>query len=85
MPTELTSGATHSLSSTFIARGGRDDNTYLADVLERVLDKGIVVDAWGRVAFVGISSPLINARVLVSSIGTYLTHAGAPLGSRKRP
>ena len=51
--------------------GGRN----LVDVLDRVLDKGIVVDAWVRVALVGIDLVTIEARVVVASIETYLRHA----------
>ncbi len=47
----------------------------LIDLLDRVLDKGIVVDAWVRVAFAGIDLVTIEARVIVASIETYLTHA----------
>ena len=47
----------------------------LVDVLDRVLDKGIVVDAWVRVALVGIDLVTIEARVIVASFETYLRHA----------
>jgi hypothetical protein len=47
------------------------------DVLDRVLDKGIVIDAWVRVSFVGIDLLTVEARVLVASIETYLQHAQA--------
>ena len=50
-------------------------NTNLIDVLDRVLDKGIVIDAWVRVALVGIDLMTIQARILVASIETYLEHA----------
>jgi gas vesicle structural protein len=50
-------------------------NTNLIDVLDRVLDKGIVIDAWVRVALVGIDLITIEARILVASIETYLEHA----------
>jgi len=49
----------------------------LVDVLDRVLDKGIVIDAWVRVALVGIDLITIEARVVVSSIDTYLRYAQA--------
>ncbi len=43
----------------------------LIDVLDRVLDKGIVIDAWIRVSLVGIDLITIDARVVVASIATY--------------
>src|SRR5438128_11147072 len=42
------------------------------DVLDRVLDKGIVIDAWLRVSLVGIELVTVDARVVVASIATYL-------------
>jgi len=44
----------------------------LVDVLDRVLDKGIVIDAWVRVSLVGIDLVTVEARVVVASIATYL-------------
>jgi hypothetical protein len=46
--------------------------TSIIDVLDRVLDKGIVVDAWVRVSLVGIDLVTVEARVVVASIETYL-------------
>ncbi|MGH7312222.1 MAG: gas vesicle protein GvpJ [Candidatus Rokuibacteriota bacterium] len=46
--------------------------TNLVDVLDRVLDKGIVIDAWVRVSLVGIDLLTVEARVVVASIATYL-------------
>jgi hypothetical protein len=46
----------------------------LLEVLDRVLDKGIVIDAWVRVALVGIDLITVEARVVVASIATYLQH-----------
>jgi gas vesicle structural protein len=43
----------------------------LIDVLDRVLDKGIVIDAWVRVSLVGIDLLTLEARVVVASIATY--------------
>jgi len=51
--------------------------TSLIDVLDRVLDKGIVVDAWVRVSLVGIDLVTVDARVVVASIDTYLRYADA--------
>jgi hypothetical protein len=50
-------------------------STSIIDVLDRVLDKGIVVDAWVRVSVVGIDLITVEARVVVASISTYLTYA----------
>ena len=47
------------------------------DVLDRVLDKGIVVDAWVRVSLVGIDLITVEARIVVASIDTYLRYAEA--------
>ena len=50
------------------------------DVLDRVLDKGIVIDAWVRVSLAGIDLLTIEARVVVASFESYLKHAdGFPL------
>src|SRR5207253_7470099 len=51
--------------------------TSLIDVLDRVLDKGIVIDAWVRVSLVGIDLLTVEARVVVASIDTYLKYSGA--------
>lgn len=45
--------------------------TSLIDVLDRVLDKGIVIDAWVRVSL-GIDLLTVDARVVVSCIDTYM-------------
>jgi hypothetical protein len=49
----------------------------LIDVLDRVLDKGIIIDAWVRVSLVGIDLVTVEARVVVASIDTYLRYADA--------
>ena len=49
----------------------------LIDVLDRVLDKGIVIDAWVRISLVGIDLVTVEARVVVASIDTYLKYADA--------
>jgi len=51
--------------------------TSLIDVLDRVLDKGIVIDAWVRVSLVGIDLITVEARIVVASIDTYLRYAEA--------
>ena len=57
------------------------------DVLDRVLDKGIVIDAWVRVSLVGIDLITVEARVVVASIDTYLKYSEAvsQAGSVSRP
>src|SRR5688500_18807045 len=51
--------------------------TSLIDVLDRVLDKGIVIDAWVCVSLVGIDLITVEARVVVASIDTYLKYSEA--------
>jgi gas vesicle structural protein len=51
--------------------------TSLIDVLDRVLDKGIVIDAWVRVSLVGIDLITVEARVIVASIDTYIKYSEA--------
>jgi len=51
--------------------------TSLIDVLDRILDKGIVVDAWVRISLVGIDLITVEARVVVASIDTYLKYSEA--------
>jgi hypothetical protein len=52
----------------------RDEGT-LIDVLDRVLDKGIVIDAWARMSVVGIDLMTVEMKVVVASIDTYLLYA----------
>jgi hypothetical protein len=58
----------------------------VSEVLERVLDRGIVIDAWLRVSVAGITLLDVDARIVVASIETYVQHseslAQAPLASR---
>jgi gas vesicle structural protein len=58
----------------------------LIDVLDRVLDKGIVIDAYVRVSLVGIDLVTVEARVVVASIDTYLKYSEAVgiTGPRRR-
>lgn len=49
----------------------------LAEVVDRILDKGIVIDAWVRVSLVGIEILAIEARVVVAGVDTYLKYAEA--------
>jgi len=56
-------------------------NSSLIEVLDRVLDKGIVIDAWVRVSLVGIDLVTVEARVVVASIATYMQFSDAVGGS----
>ena len=51
-----------------------EDGT-LIDVLDRVLDKGIVISAWGRISVVGLELVGLEMRVVVASIETHLRYA----------
>ena len=53
------------------------DSSSLAEVIDRILDKGIVIDAWLRVSLVGIEILSVEARVVVASVDTYLKYAEA--------
>jgi len=53
------------------------DSSGLADVVERILDKGVVIDAWAKVSLVGIELLSVEARVVVASVETYLKYADA--------
>jgi len=55
--------------------------TRLLDVLDRVLDKGIVIDAWIRFQLAGLDLITIDARVVVASIDTYLNYAESLRGT----
>ncbi|MBF8185418.1 gas vesicle structural protein GvpA [Nonomuraea sp. K274] len=56
---------------------GRPSPTGLADVIDTILDKGLVIDAYVRVSLVGIEILTIDARVVVASVDTYLRFAEA--------
>ncbi len=49
----------------------------LVEVIDRILDKGLVIDAWVRVSLVGIELLAIEARVVVAGVETYLKYAEA--------
>jgi len=51
------------------------DQPGLLDVLDRILDKGIVIDAWIRFSLVGLDLLTVEARIVVASIETYLDYA----------
>lgn len=49
----------------------------LVEVVDRVLDKGVVIDAFARVSLVGIELIAVEARIVVASVETYLKYAEA--------
>lgn len=51
----------------------------IVDLLDRILDKGIVVDIWARVGIAGIDLITVESRIVVASIDTYLKYA-RPIG-----
>ena len=54
-----------------------NSSSSLAEVVDRILDKGIVIDAWVRVSLVGIELLAIEARIVIASVETYLKYAEA--------
>jgi len=52
-------------------------STSLVEVIDRILDKGVVIDAWARVSLVGIEILAIEARVVIASAETFLKYAEA--------
>ena len=61
-------------SDVLLLRAPGEDGT-LIDVLDRVLDKGIVIGMWGRISVAGIELVGVDVRVVVASIDTYLRYA----------
>ena len=53
------------------------DSSSLAEVVDRILERGIVIDAWAKVSLVGIELLSIEARVVIASVETYLKYAEA--------
>src|SRR5436305_5615552 len=49
----------------------------LADVIDLILDKGLVIDAYVRIAVIGIELITIDARIVIASVDTYLRFAEA--------
>src|SRR5437879_8666557 len=66
---------TRGTSSNYLQRGPSPSG--LADVLDIILDKGLVIDAYVRVSVIGIEVLTIDARVVVASVDTYLRFAEA--------
>src|SRR5436305_14666921 len=67
--------ATRGTGSNYLQRGPTPSG--LADVLDLILDKGLVIDAYVRVSVVGIEVLTIDARIVVASVDTYLRFAEA--------
>ncbi|GAA4253585.1 gas vesicle protein GvpJ [Dactylosporangium darangshiense] len=69
------------MTSAMQQRGGgvvdRPNSASLADVIDTILDKGLVIDAYVRVSLVGIELLTIDARIVVASVDTYLRFAEA--------
>ncbi|WP_405605020.1 gas vesicle structural protein GvpA [Streptomyces sp. NBC_01410] len=55
----------------------RPSSSGLAEVVDLILDKGLVIDIWVRVSLVGIELLTIDARIVVASVDTYLRFAEA--------
>src|SRR3954454_23604679 len=74
--------AMQSRSGTQPYRGGsgyvaRSSSSGLYDVLELILDKGLVIDVFVRVSLIGIEIVTIDARIVIASVDTYLRFAEA--------
>ena len=60
-----------------MATGKSINSSSLAEVLDKILDKGLVIDIWARVSLVGIELITIEARIVVASVETFLIYADA--------
>ncbi len=60
--------------STYVQRSG---SSGLADLLDVLLDKGLVIDVFLRVSLIGIEIVTVDARVVIASVDTYLRFAEA--------
>jgi gas vesicle structural protein len=67
--------ATQGPASNYLQRAPRPSG--LADVVDLILDKGLVIDAYVRVAVIGIELVTIDARIVIASVDTYLRFAEA--------
>src|ERR671915_1399949 len=67
--------ATAQAPSSYLSRSPNPSG--LADVLNIILDKGLVIDAYVRVSLVGIELLTIDARIVIASVDTYLRFAEA--------
>lgn len=66
---------THGTASNYLQRAPSPSS--LADVVDLILDKGLVIDAYVRVSVIGIELLTIDARIVIASIDTYLRFAEA--------
>ena len=60
-----------------MATGKSVQSSSLAEVLDKILDKGLVIDIWARVSLVGIELVTIEARIVVASVEKFLVYAEA--------
>ncbi|MFI1351246.1 gas vesicle structural protein GvpA [Streptomyces lydicus] len=60
-----------------MSRGGGGGSGNLYDILDLILDRGLVIDVFARVSLVGIEILKIDARIVVASVDTYLRFAEA--------
>jgi hypothetical protein len=67
--------ATHGTASNYLQRAPSPSG--LADVVDLILDKGLVIDAYIRIAVIGIELVTIDARIVIASVDTYLSFAEA--------
>src|SRR5947209_157936 len=67
--------ATQGTASNYLQRAPSPSG--LADVVELILDKGLVIDAYVRIAVIGIELITIDARIVIASVDTYLRFAEA--------
>ena len=65
--------ATHGTASNYLQRAPSPSG--LADVIDLILDKGLVIDAYVRIAVIGIELITIDARIVIASVDTYLRFA----------
>ena len=68
------------MTVTAHSRGGyvdRPSPSSLADVIDTILDKGLVIDIYIRVSLVGIELLTVDARIVIASVDTYLRFAEA--------
>jgi hypothetical protein len=69
--------ATQRQSGGYVERGGGGGTSSLADVVELILDRGLVIDVFVRVSLVGIEILTVDARIVVASVDTFLRFAEA--------
>jgi gas vesicle structural protein len=67
--------ATHGTASNYLQRAPSPSG--LADVIDVILDKGLVIDAYVRISVIGIEVLTIDARIAIASVDTYLRFAEA--------